>query len=169
MCLNFKWAMCAARGWIPGMWTPEVEFAVAPRNMEIERHRFPQSCVDGPCNSHFAVDNVYFAEVCLFATVCSNVDELFSIGQHEAFRCEFAPFQYHQLASALQRYSNTHRPTHIRPGCQDNADWRNPSGLSCDDYVNRRYCAEGAVVPGQKWSLGEPHGWPERNCCECGK
>jgi hypothetical protein len=107
--------------------------------------------------------------VCLLSTVCSNTDELFSISAHQPFTCAFAPFQFHQLASALQRYSNTRRPTHVHPGCVENNAWRSPTGLSCSDYASKRYCAEGEVVPGQKWSLGEAHGWPEHNCCECGK
>mmetsp|Transcript_36457 Transcript_36457/g.116120 ORF Transcript_36457/g.116120 Transcript_36457/m.116120 type:complete len:147 (+) Transcript_36457:163-603(+) len=146
-----------------------MEFAVAPRDMDLSRHRSPVECIAGPCDSHFSVDNVYFAEVCLLSTVCSNQDELFSLDAHQPFRCTFDPFQFHQLASSLERHSTTHRPTRVRPGCTDNGVWRSPTGLSCSDYVNRRYCADGEVVPGQKWSLGDTHGWPERNCCECGK
>ena len=109
------------------------------------------------------------AQVCLLSTVCTNSDDLFSRKHGEAFRCEFEPFQYHQLASALERFGTTRRPTHARAGCRDYANWRSLSGLTCQDYVTRRYCADGAVIPGQRWALGVAHGWPENNCCECGK
>jgi len=54
-------------------------------------------------------------------------------------------------------------------GCQDTADWKNTANLGCDEYAKNGWCANGAPVAGQEWTLGNTWNYPERHCCVCGK
>lgn len=55
-----------------------------------------------------------------------------------------------------------------RAACDDSPGWRNAHGKTCADYA-ALYCADGAFHDGHEWVGGEPFGYPERNCCACGK
>jgi len=52
-------------------------------------------------------------------------------------------------------------------GCVDEPGWRNPYGVTCDDYVKERYCAGGQVLPAKEWTVGPDYSNPERACCAC--
>jgi len=57
--------------------------------------------------------------------------------------------------------------------CADTPDWTNgdrPGGaLSCSGYVSAQYCTGSAIRSGAEWASGAAFGFPERNCCACGK
>jgi hypothetical protein len=49
----------------------------------------------------FATDDVYYLEVCLFSFLCSNREELFTIGTHDFFVCEFDDDKFDELQQLL--------------------------------------------------------------------
>ena len=55
------------------------------------------------------------------------------------------------------------------PACVSNPAWRNPFGIGCSQYEEEGHCAAGRFVRGHEWSGGPAFGWPERECCVCGK
>ena len=54
-----------------------------------------------PHSSHYAVSDVYFAEVIILSTICANSWRLFSVSRGEAFECEWSAQGYHTLVAAL--------------------------------------------------------------------
>ena len=48
----------------------------------------PWSCVNGNCDSHYAISDVYFVEVCVINHVCRNKAELFALQVGELFECD---------------------------------------------------------------------------------
>ena len=65
---------------------------------------------------------------------------------------------------------------HKRVANSDTPDWYNGcscanggQGLTCEEYVSKGWCADGAVVSGQEWALGAQFNYPEQNCVACGK
>lgn len=74
-------------------------------------------------------------------------------------------------AAMLNRHLQQAEPA--RGGCRDTPDWVNdpspPQGLQrgCVDYAREGWCAGGGVI--QAWAAGGSYGYPERNCCVCGK
>jgi len=53
--------------------------------------------------------------------------------------------------------------------CQDTPGFRNTPGTAdCAGYVASGWCANGAAVAGQEWTLGAEWLFPERHCCACG-
>ena len=53
--------------------------------------------------------------------------------------------------------------------CTDTAGFDNGGGFDCATYVSQGWCADGAAVAGQEWTLGASFNYPENNCCACGK
>lgn len=53
--------------------------------------------------------------------------------------------------------------------CKDTVGFDNGQGMNCAKYVENKWCAEGQVVAGAEWTLGEKYKHPEQNCCVCGK
>jgi hypothetical protein len=53
------------------------------------------------CDDGFATDDVYYLEVCLFSFLCSNREELFTIGTHDFFVCEFDDDKFDELQQLL--------------------------------------------------------------------
>jgi hypothetical protein len=45
----------------------------------------------------------------------------------------------------------------------------NTPAFGCAQYATKGWCANGAAVPGQEWTLGSKYKYPEKNCCVCGK
>ena len=71
----------------------------------------------------------------------------------------------------------------VRSGCRDAKNWKNSFGRTCADYatpvpasqrgdkekMSGGWCAAGKLKPEAKWAGGKSNGWPERNCCACGR
>jgi len=53
--------------------------------------------------------------------------------------------------------------------CQDTPGFSNGWRHDCASYVTNGWCADGAAVVGQEWTLGAGFLFPERHCCACGK
>ena len=53
--------------------------------------------------------------------------------------------------------------------CRDTPGWKNPYGLTCAGYVTERHCSRGSFASGHAWAGGAQFGYPEHNCCVCGK
>jgi hypothetical protein len=56
--------------------------------------------------------------------------------------------------------------------CTDTTGWDNGWGFGCvgpSSYTSEGWCARGAALPGQEWTLGPTYNYPEKNCCVCGK
>lgn len=53
--------------------------------------------------------------------------------------------------------------------CKDKEGWTNAPGNTkkCSDYSE--WCEAGAAKAGANWALGKVYGYPEKNCCICGK
>ena len=71
----------------------------------------------------------------------------------------------------------------VRSGCRDAKNWKNSFGRTCADYatpvpasqrgdkekMSGGWCAAGKLKAEAKWAGGKSNGWPERNCCACGR
>ena len=53
--------------------------------------------------------------------------------------------------------------------CEDTPGWKNPTGKSCKDYATNGWCQDKGVPMGKEWTVGHKQGFPEQNCCVCGK
>ena len=103
------------RGKLPGQaGTATLRFATAPRGLDTRDMADPgRPGIDGaawwrePHERHYAVTDVFFAEVCVLATLCSNSWQLFTVRRGEDFTCEFEEKNWHVLASVLRGGGDT--------------------------------------------------------------
>ena len=59
------------------------------------------------CPPHaYSNDDIFFLEVCVYALICRNHDELFRVQAEAWFHCEVSDAGWRQL----QRYLTDHRP-----------------------------------------------------------
>ena len=56
----------------------------------------------------------------------------------------------------------------ISANCGNNRTWKDKNGLRCYNY-NKRYCGGGKLDSGFEFKGGHENGFPELNCCACGK
>ena len=105
MCVNMHWVVCAAKGYLPGQaGRPELRFAHAPRDLDTRDLDDPTrrgGWWTEPHETHFAVSDVYFAEVIILSAICANSWRLFSVRRGEIFQCEWSESGYRDLVSAL--------------------------------------------------------------------
>ena len=105
MCSNLQWVVCALRGNLSGQGgQPLLKFAHAPRDLDVRDLADParrNGWWTEPHESHYAVSDVYFAEIIIISTVCANSWRLFSVRRGESFECEWSESGWHELASAL--------------------------------------------------------------------
>jgi len=52
--------------------------------------------------------------------------------------------------------------------CVDTPGWKNTKNFGCDVY-KAIWCSNGAANSDFEWTIGENFGYPEKNCCVCGK
>jgi len=83
-----------------------IVFARAPKTVSFSG--FPQFGVcsgytNKACDdwSGFANDDIYYLEVCLFAQVCENADEMFRVEQGNPFYCDFSATGLEELRGWL--------------------------------------------------------------------
>ena len=88
MCVNLQWQMCAIKGLLHGQGNRKMHFSIAPKDLDMNIFRKPWSCVNGNCDSHYAISDVYFVEVCVINHVCRNKAELFALQVGELFECD---------------------------------------------------------------------------------
>ena len=109
MCQNLQWQMCALQGLLPGQGAPRVAFATAPRDLRLEWWSDPATHPTFPCDADGRCDpkkyflgDVYFAEVFVAFTVCSNRAELLALAAGDFFECALDKRAYHALARRFQ-------------------------------------------------------------------
>ena len=78
----------------PGQTSPTIKFAEEPRRLTPggEGARPFGLCRGyredgGPCNDGYATDDIFYLEICLYAQICANGKELFSLGRGQPWRC----------------------------------------------------------------------------------
>lgn len=106
MCRNLQWVTCAARGMLPSQGPSRaMHFAKAPRELDTRDLDDPGrtgSWWTEPHWNHYAVSDVFFAEVCLLSALCKNSWELFTVQRGEPFVCEYEDARYRTLVAALK-------------------------------------------------------------------
>lgn len=83
-----------------------MHFAHAPRDLDVRDLDNPnrlQSWWAEPHESHYAVSDVYFAEVIILSMICTNKWRLFAVRRGENFECEWSEAGFHELALALSQ------------------------------------------------------------------
>ena len=106
--------MCAARGWLPSQSSGRIRFAQAPGRLWLDgSHGSPYrwnarfaSCSGyhhAKCDpaTHYANDDVFFLEVCVFNRICRNAAELSRLNRSTDFACEFSAEGLRELRSVL--------------------------------------------------------------------
>ena len=105
MCTNFQWVLCAVRGLLPGQGSGnKIHFAKAPRQLDTRDMEDPGRTGGWwlePHWQHYAVSDVFFAEVCLLSMLCRNSWQLFTVWRGQMFECDFDEAGYAQLTRAL--------------------------------------------------------------------
>ena len=81
-----------------------MHFALAPKDLDLGEWA-DQGRTDTwwqePHDSHFAVSDVFFAEVAILGWICSNANELFAVGRGEAFECTLDESRFRELQRTL--------------------------------------------------------------------
>jgi hypothetical protein len=95
-CLNLQWQVCAIHGALHGQGGRQMRFSIAPKELDVRVFEAPPGCM-GDCAQHYAVTDVYYAEVCVFSFVCRNCDAPFEIDVDELFACELDPSAFRRL------------------------------------------------------------------------
>ena len=106
-CANFEWQVCAAKGWLPGQASKTIKFAYEPRDLNTDEGIHPL----GACNSYapagcdegfgYSSSDIFFLEVCIYSTICSNNAALFELDVGEPFTCELNPAGFDTLKGWL--------------------------------------------------------------------
>lgn len=104
MCQNLDWVLCAVQGKLPGQGTRDMHFATAPKDLDFRVFEDPgrgKAWWMEPHEKHFAVSDVYFAEVAILQQICSNSPQLFTVEQGDVFVCNLDTAAFQALAHAL--------------------------------------------------------------------
>jgi len=108
MCRNFEWQMCGALGKLPGQNTMTIQFAWPPNTLSLERGEGVfgtcSGYTDAPCAMPwvgFANNDIYYLEVCLYSQVCSNREQLFTLGRGDPWECGLDPDGFAELKGWL--------------------------------------------------------------------
>lgn len=112
-CRNLEWQVCAAKGRLPGQQgRPLIRFAESPKRLDLsEQSTRPLGRCGGwhpakaPSRGMFGYTNndIFFLEVCIFATICYNGDHIFDVEAGGEFLCEFSPAGFWALRRILQQ------------------------------------------------------------------
>ena len=105
-CRNFEWQICAALGTLPGQRSSIIRFARAPGELELEAGPHPLGACNsyhpaGCANNGYASSDIFYLEVCIFSTICSNGAELFSVDEGQDWTCQLNHTGLSQLKSWL--------------------------------------------------------------------
>ena len=106
MCQNLQWVLCAVRGKLPGQSAPHLEFAKTPKSLDLRLLNNPalakHNWWPSPHDTTFAVTDVYYAETCLLAQICTNHWDLFSADVLQTFVCDLDPRRYYEVMETIQ-------------------------------------------------------------------
>jgi len=106
ICRNLEWMMCAVMGTLPGQGNKLIRFAFAPGALEVDGGPHPLgSCTgyhpQGCWDMGYASSDIFYLETCIFATICSNGDELFSLKEGEDWQCKLSEDGFSRLKDWL--------------------------------------------------------------------
>lgn len=97
-CRNLEWQVCAARGLLPGQGNRNIRFAFRPGLLVPE---YIGSCTGyhpaGCGNEGYASYDIFYLEVCMFSTMCSNGDALFDLQVGQTWQCNLDHRRFIQL------------------------------------------------------------------------
>ena len=113
ICRNFEWQLCAAQGLLPGQGGTSMRFAFAPNNLEVRTGFKPLgSCTGyhprGCGNQGYASSDIFYLEVCIFSTICSNGHELFDLEENQDWTCVMDDHGYARLQGWLMANDENH-------------------------------------------------------------
>jgi len=106
ICRNLEWMTCAARGELPGQGDNTVRFASRPGFLEVQGGAHPLgSCTGyhpmGCWDMGYASSDIFYLESCIFATICSNGDEIFHLKEGEDWQCNLSSEGFTRLKDWL--------------------------------------------------------------------
>ena len=109
LCRNFEWQLCAIQGMLPMQRERVIRFAFAPKNLEDASGWRPiGSCTGyhpkGCKNYGYPSSDIFYMEACIFATICSNGDEIFGLDEMEDWQCNLNREGYERLVGWLLRF-----------------------------------------------------------------
>jgi len=103
MCQNLEWQMCAIHGRLPGQDGSKMSFATAPNELNLmwwnDHDTHPTY---SPVYGGFSLGDVFFAEVAVTFTLCTNRGHLFELEVGEIFECQFDQAGWVHLTRKLQ-------------------------------------------------------------------
>jgi len=103
MCVNLRWVLCALHGRLPGQRGKHLHFATAPKELNFGMYTDP-SLAEGTFfgDNKFAVSDVFFAEVAIIFSLCTNRGQLLQLQAGDLFECDgFDEAAYHRLVRNL--------------------------------------------------------------------
>ena len=104
-CRNFEWQVCAALGQLPGQGGNTIRFARPPKTLHPNTGDRPIGSCTGyhpeGCDTGFASSDIFYMETCLYAQICANGDELFTLGVGQDFHCTVDQHRFMELQKWL--------------------------------------------------------------------
>lgn len=111
MCRNLEWMVCASQGRLPGQGRAILKFSRAPSTLQpggSSGKPLGKCCGWTPEGMHprggafgYATDDIFYLEVCLFAQICENGEDLFSMKVGDPFECIFSATRFSELQELL--------------------------------------------------------------------
>jgi len=97
-CRNLEWQVCAARGYLPGQMSRDIRFAFRPGELVPEYIGACTGYHPAGCGEQgYASYDIFYLEVCMYSTMCSNREELFQLQVGDTWRCELDEDGFTQL------------------------------------------------------------------------
>ena len=103
-CQNVQWQVCAARGQLHGQKAPQIIFAVAPRDVDLNgvtADELPPLLEYGSHVSAYDQASIFFLEVCTYSVLCDNREELFQLAAGDPFTCHVSSRGISRLQAML--------------------------------------------------------------------
>ena len=102
MCQNIEWQLCALNGKLPGQDGNKISFASAPKDVQLTWWNDPSTHPTyTPRWDGYSLGDVYFAELCIIFTLCSNRARLFELEVGETMECEMDPEGFDHLVETF--------------------------------------------------------------------
>ena len=104
MCQNIEWQFCALRGKLPGQDGRKVSFASAPKDVQVEWWKDPDTHPTYKPNwDGYALGDVFFAELCVTFMLCKNRKTLFSLEVGETMECDINTEGFEHLVDMFMK------------------------------------------------------------------
>ena len=100
MCLNLKWQICAVKGLLHGQnGQGRIHFAPAPNTLRLDGK--PSPARQGGRGVGIIEEDVFYLEICVFAHVCENGADIFTLEEGALFDCQLSEARFRELAYLL--------------------------------------------------------------------